>query len=170
MKNRVLANVLLLAVLVSACDTEGVFEPVQGDVPAPVSDKAVLQQETIQINQVIGESEGVAQLYQASGLITYTMQQGPGNGASCQGYTIHATIDGVVSPLPSDQVLWTFQGEHVESICMGGAPYAMSLTCPLEGREDGALLRLEFSVTASGMGLDGLSIEVPSADITPVAD
>lgn len=166
MKNPIFAVVLLLAALVSACDTEAVIEPVQTDSAVPVADKAATNLKTIVINEVIGDADGVAQLYLATGEVSYFMVDGPLASGFCDGYAIHSYMSGTITPLPNDQALWSFEGSNVESLCLSGSPSPLSLSCPILGRNDGAILHLDFSVTTSAMVLDEAWIEVP--DITPV--
>jgi hypothetical protein len=174
MKNPVLVVVLLLAGFVSACDTEGVVEPLQGDVAAStglVSEKPAPPQQTILINEVIEDPDGIAQDYLASGLISYSMVGGPLSSALCNSYTIYSTVEGGVSPLPNDDVaVWKFHGAHTVSVCVGNSENVLTITCPLSGRSDGASLRLDLMVTPTRMELQGASIEVPGGEIAPATD
>jgi hypothetical protein len=165
MKNVILGIVLILALGVSACDTEGVVEPVNSGQDLQSVDKAILMQ-TAQINEVIGGAEAVGQIYLATGVIDYVMVEGPFAAGLCSGYSIHATMRGVISPMPNDQVLWSFDGSASLSVCLAGEPYQTSLICPLLNRNDGGVLRLYLSVTSSGIEVIGAAIEVP--DATPV--
>jgi hypothetical protein len=168
MKSTVLAVVLLLAVGMSACDTEGFIEPAQGDavVSAPSADKQAPPAQVITLNDIIGNPEGAGPVYVATGEIRYIMDDGPLASVNCNGYTIYFSISGTISEVPNDLALWAFQGAETVSMCVGNTSHALSLTCPISGRNDGASLRLDLMVTSSKITLEGLLIEGPGSELT----
>lgn len=178
MKTLIITLVSLALLAIVGCQENSIFNPVASESVNKILPTSEHQKNTIWLQQLLNDPYPIGNsYYRINGQIEYEFHMAVedfGQATSKYHISLRLSLSAdlhyfctVCSPSAQDDLAGSIQAESEDYFSLTGTvSKSLEKTFPIQGREDGMVLKCRFSVSTGGIELDAVWLGLPSQNQT----